>query len=163
MTGPLTLSADPTTALEAATKQYVDGFHFVPIGTVMVFYQATAPVGWTQVVTHNDKLLRVVSGAGGGAGGTNTFSSVNAQTVVGSHTLSNAEMTYHNHGGQTASSPSLQDLLVSTTTIGGAGPYGVNSNQTHLHGIAADGGNAAHNHTIAMAIQYIDMIIASKN
>jgi hypothetical protein len=160
MTGPLILSADPTAAKGAATKEYVDGL--VPSGTVMVFYQATAPVGWTQRTTHNDKLLRVVSGAGGGAGGTNTFSSVNAQTVVGGHTMANAEMTSHSHGGQTAGSPALQDLLTATT-IGGAGPYGVNSNQSHFHGIPADGGNAAHNHTIAFAIQYIDIIIAGKN
>lgn len=43
--------------------------------TAMVFYQAAAPTGWTKSVAHNDKALRVVSGAGGGAGGTHGLSS----------------------------------------------------------------------------------------
>jgi hypothetical protein len=65
----------------------------IPTGTVMVFYQAAAPIGWTKVVTQNDKALRVVNGAsGGGAGGSNPFSTVMAQTVVGGHTLTRAEI-----------------------------------------------------------------------
>ena len=31
-------------------------------GTKVVFAQASAPTGWTQDTTHNDKALRVVSG-----------------------------------------------------------------------------------------------------
>jgi len=31
-----------------------------PFGSVMVFGQAAAPTGWTQLVTQNDKILRVV-------------------------------------------------------------------------------------------------------
>src|SRR5882672_6730308 len=58
----------------------------VPPGSVMVFYQATAPVGWTKIVSQHDKALRVSSGTGGLAGGTNPFSTVMAQTVVGNHT-----------------------------------------------------------------------------
>ena len=47
----------------------------IPSGTVMVFFQVSAPTGWTQVVTQNDKALRVVSGSGGGTGGTHGLSS----------------------------------------------------------------------------------------
>jgi len=64
----------------------------IPVGTTMVFYQAAAPVGWTKVTTHNDKALRVVSGAGGGAGGVNPFSTVMAQSVVGNKTLALADL-----------------------------------------------------------------------
>ncbi|MDA8150169.1 MAG: hypothetical protein M0041_03390 [Nitrospiraceae bacterium] len=41
----------------------------MPATTESVFYQAAAPPGWTQNVSINDQVLRVVSGAGGGAGG----------------------------------------------------------------------------------------------
>lgn len=43
----------------------------IPAGTVMVFYQAAAPTGWTAVAV-NDKFLRVVTagGTGGTTGGT---------------------------------------------------------------------------------------------
>ena len=54
----------------------------IPPGTVSIFYQATAPLGWTQIVTQNDKALRVVSAAGGGTGGTIATST----TLAHSHT-----------------------------------------------------------------------------
>lgn len=47
----------------------------IPAGTVMVFYQSTPPVGWTQVITAHDKALRVVNDSSGGTtGGTKGFS-----------------------------------------------------------------------------------------
>lgn len=46
----------------------------IPVGSVTDWFQATAPVGWTQVVTQNDKAMRVVSGVGGGVGGATAFS-----------------------------------------------------------------------------------------
>ena len=50
------------------------GVEFMPAGTKMAFFQAAAPVGWTQDVSQNDKMLRVVSGAGAGSGGGWTIS-----------------------------------------------------------------------------------------
>lgn len=44
LTGTLTLVADPTNALEAATKQYVD--KAVPTGAVFYFPRTTAPTGY---------------------------------------------------------------------------------------------------------------------
>jgi len=69
-----------------------------PTGTVMVFYQASAPTGWTKSTSHNNKALRVVSGSGGGSGGTHGLSSPpsTAHTHTGgSHTHSSAA---HTHG-----------------------------------------------------------------
>lgn len=43
-----------------------------PAGTRMLFYQAAAPTYWTQVTSVNDRMLRVVSGSGGGIGGTDS-------------------------------------------------------------------------------------------
>lgn len=97
----------------------------IPTGTVMLFYQASAPTGWTQVTTQNNKALRVVSGTGGGTGGTTAFTSVftnqtptftgsngtlavanttaggsvslSAGGSVGATTLSAAQMPSHSH------------------------------------------------------------------
>lgn len=56
----------------------------IPAGTVMLFYQAAAPTGWTQVTTQNNAALRVVSGTGGGTGGTVAFTTAFAsQSVAG--------------------------------------------------------------------------------
>ena len=95
----------------------------VPSGTVMVFYQAAAPTGWTKSTSNNDKALRVVSGNGGGTGGTHALSSppslahthsggshdhtVGAHShgnnlSAAAHTLSESQMPSHRHySGQT--------------------------------------------------------------
>jgi hypothetical protein len=48
----------------------------IPAGSVMLFYQAAAPTGWTQVTSLNDYDLRLVSGTGGTTGGTTAYSTV---------------------------------------------------------------------------------------
>lgn len=63
--------ADPSVAADIATKGYADSAvsSLIPPGTRMVFRQASAPTGWTQDTSLNDRVLRMVSGSGGGAGG----------------------------------------------------------------------------------------------
>lgn len=77
----------------------------IPSGTVMVFYQATAPTGWTGV-SLDDYFLRVVNpgGAGGSTGGTGgltpstTISLAHSHTVNGhTHDLANHTHTMANH------------------------------------------------------------------
>ena len=88
---------------------------FIPDGTVMAFFQASAPTGWTQVTTQNDKVLRVVSGTGGETGGDWAMSAgettsshgghVHAGAAhthshnlsAGAHTLSTSELASHSH------------------------------------------------------------------
>jgi hypothetical protein len=125
-------------------------------GTATVFWQATSPLGWTKLTTHNDKTLRVTSGAGGGAGGANPFSSVMAQTVTGNTTISGSTMPSHNHTGGSNIGYSGGAYWTGFDT-GGLGPlvYAVPSDYS--------GGGAAHNHPITMNVQYIDLILASKD
>lgn len=66
----------------SSTDDVIDNFES---GTSMLFIQAAAPVGWTKSITHNDKALRIVSGTGGGTGGT--------------HDLSSPPSTAHVHSG----------------------------------------------------------------
>jgi hypothetical protein len=162
----------------------------VPSGTVMLFYQAAAPTGWTKLTTQNDKAIRVVSGSGGVAGGTNPFSTVMAQTAVGNHTLTLAETpagilasanntitTYA--GGSSANyfpvSPAgFQQWTVSGGTVyivmvgngSGSASMSYTSYSQYAQGIqvgSTNTGGGAHNHPITMAIQYCDVILASKN
>ena len=53
------------------------------LNTAWTFYQNTTPTGWTKVTTHDDKSLRVVSGTGGGSGGTNSFTSTFSPKTIG--------------------------------------------------------------------------------
>jgi len=140
-----------------------------PSGTVMVFYQASAPTSWTQVTTQNNKALRVVSGSGGGTGGTHALTSPpsTAHThtgpshthstpshshshslSAGAHTLSTAEMPSHAHsstfyndsGGNASRLPDLREGYRSEVTTGSATI--VNST----------GGGGSHSHSLAGSI-----------
>jgi hypothetical protein len=160
MTGLLTLPVDPVADFQASTKQYVDGKAGSIVqpppfgaGTVVPFWQAVAPVGWTKVTTQNDKALRVVSGNGGVAGGTNPFSTVMAQTLTGNFTTGETYEVVHSHSSYAAA---WGGGLTQSTTWTGNNPQGYTP-------ATSTGGSAAHNHGLTMAIQYVDVIIASKD
>jgi hypothetical protein len=161
-TAPTPAAADNTAKMAttafvaAAISAAMGAVSSFPAGTVMLFYQAAAPTGWTKLTTQNDKVLRVVSGAGGVAGGTNSFSSVMAQTVVGNTTLSVAQLPVHNH-----TVPQSTNGGVLGNVTGGSANFWYAYAGTFNSGDT--GGAGAHNHTINMAIQYIDLILASKN
>jgi hypothetical protein len=53
------------------------------VNTAWIFYQNTTPTGWSKVTTQDNKALRVVSGSGGGSGGTNSFTSTFSPKTIG--------------------------------------------------------------------------------
>ena len=125
-------------------------------GALVLFQQTAAPTGWTKVTTQNDKALRVVSGTastGGSVAFTTAFASQAVAGTVGSTTLTTAQMPAHTHSGGFGGG--TQVPLGSCNTGGQANT-----------GSAGSGGS--HNHTftgtaINLAVQYVDVIIASKN
>jgi hypothetical protein len=131
----------------------------------MLFFQAAAPVGWTQIVAaNNDSAIRVVSGTGGGTGGTVAFETAFAsQTVAavggvtGSHVLTAAQMPAHTHtGGINTSVAGVQ---------GGAQTYTATSTTVASGSAGSDGG---HTHTftgtaIDLDVAYINVIYCSKD
>ncbi|SEM74891.1 hypothetical protein SAMN05216404_10147 [Nitrosospira multiformis] len=135
----------------------------IPPGTVMSFFQATAPAGWTQVTTHHNKALRVVGSAGGGSGGSVAFTSAfTSQAVSGwnsATTLTSAQIPAHTHS-----------LSVYGTSGGGTNPSGGGGGIITGMPITdvGTGGGGSHSHiftgtAINLAVQYIDIIIASKD
>tara|TARA_R110000744_G_C19371578_1_gene562699 strand:+ start:2838 stop:3500 length:663 start_codon:yes stop_codon:yes gene_type:complete len=147
--------------IDAIVAAPTSGDLIAPAGTVMTFYQAAPPFGWTQVPTLTNSLLRIVSGAGGGAGGTDSpISLVHEHThTTGSHALTVNEMPSHNHTiGNDPGSTSLTGIYARSE-----------SQQTGTITSSSTGGNAVHNHgatgsnTLTYAPKYIDMIIASKD
>jgi len=146
-TGAIAVPAGATGA-QALQAQEVLKFSF-PTGTKMAFFQASAPTGWTQDVANNDAMLRVVSTAGGGIGGTS--SPIAGLTVTGGHVLTIAEMPAHTHTG-------TKRRVQLTSTAGGNGWDTDGSTAT-----GSTGGGAAHTHTLpTWTPKYIDMIICSK-
>jgi hypothetical protein len=154
---------DDEDAFAARTTLGAAEASIIPAGTVMSFFQATAPVGWTQVTAHDNKAMRIVNGTGGGSGGSVAFTAAFAsQAVIGSNsatTLTIAQIPWHTH-----------TLSVYNTVGAGANPSGGSggSVQGTPSTDGGTGGGGSHNHTftgtpINLAVQYIDMILASKN
>jgi len=135
----------------------------IPAGTVMLFWQANAPTGWTKITSQNDKAFRVVSGSGGGTGGTVAF-----ETAFASHTpsgttnaisLTIAQMPAHTHTGGTGQSHS------NDPESGAAMKVGNSANTTPT---ASTGGGATHSHAftgnaINLDVSYINIILCSKD
>ena len=145
-------------------------------GDTTLWYQAAAPTGWTKVTTHDDKALRVVSGTGGGSGGSTAFSTVMAsRTPGGSVSVSNAAVTLttstiptHTHGA-IANSGSGGGATVASWAVNGA--FGANASNFGTTGNGGlGGGSHTHSNTASFtgtamdfAVQYVDMILCSIN
>jgi hypothetical protein len=188
---------DPTLAQDAATKAYVDASGFsvapgtsgnvltsngtawtsaapsIPSGTVMLFYQAAAPTGWTQVTSFNDYDLRLVSGTGGTTGGTTAYSTVFTNQTPsftgsigtlagGATTLSTAQMPSHVHS-----------VAVGNATCSG-GSFGTTNSSAFSSTSGAEGSGGSHSHSITgtpsgtvgavtLNVRYANIIICSKN
>jgi len=129
----------------------VSGF---PAGTSMLFAQAASPTGWTKQTTHNDKALRVVSGMGGGSGGTSAFSTVFGRTATDGSSLSIAQLASHTHPISTRNNAAgISGSASSAQTIGTA--YSTNTSST--------GSGSTHSHGMDLRVQYVDVIIAIKD
>jgi hypothetical protein len=142
-----------------------------PAGTLMLFQQTSAPTGWTKQTTHDNKALRVVSGTAS-SGGTTAFSTVFANQTptittsglsAGATTLSTTQMPSHVHSGFVTNAAPYQNLngayysgnenvgYVNTGSTGGGG--------SHTHSISGSATSSA----ITLNVQYVDLIIASKD
>lgn len=151
---------------QQAIKAYVDNAEPFIAGTVMIFYQAAAPTGWTKSVTNNDKALRVVSGTGGGTGGTHDLSSppstahshtqpthahtqpTHSHTTSGhvhtttGHALSIAEMPSHTHDVDSSGGGATLAIGASSAGVSGGATGSAGSGNSHTHGDTGSGGGA---------------------
>ena len=144
----------------AKAKINAEGF---PAGTVMMFRQAAAPIGWTKDEDSgiNDRALRVVNGAIG-SGGNQGFTTVFASGLnAGSTSLSIAMLASHNHSVNT-NSWAGNNCPAPRTSPGWGGDNCGNISASPLTSGSAGSGNS-HNHSLNLNLQYIDIIIASRD
>ena len=166
------VSLVPSTGLGTVTINAIpEAAGDFPAGTVTLFVQASAPTGWTQVNSQNNKAIRVVNGSGGGSGGSQPFTSVfTSVPVTGSVSLSGLSIS----GGQTntvdqtpSGSVQLGSLSVSASSIsegqmpshshqyqqrppGGSqrgNSNGIDNNATNT--VTPTGGNGGHSHSVS--------------
>jgi hypothetical protein len=160
-----------------------------PAGTAMLFAQTAAPVGWTKSTTHDNKALRVVSGtasSGGSVAFTSAFTSQGVSGTVGGTALTVAQMPKHFHRmwgpypGYPGNVPGIDSpgtTYVGNSVFNGGTP----DDGAYDYGTWSTGGGAtpasreygtgngdSHNHSfsgtsINLAVQYVDVIIATKD
>lgn len=147
----------------------------IPAGTIMIFAQTAAPTGFTKLTNLDNYALRVVSGTastGGSVAFTTAFTSQTpsgsistAGLSAGATTLSTSQIPSHNHGGfsgfvftgsggsDVGPTPTSYAFTSPTGSTGGGG-----SHSHSISGSATFTGNA-----INLAVQYVDVIRASKD
>jgi hypothetical protein len=134
------------------------------VGTKMLFQQTSAPTGWTKDTTHNDKALRVVTGTAGSAG-TSAFTTVFSNSIsTAGFTLTTSEIPAHSHTINTGGAGALLtesggwSWLTNPGSGSGNGPIG-NGGAT----ISNTGSGNPHSHGLDLRVQYVDVIIATKD
>lgn len=119
----------------------------------MLFALATAPTGWVQYTGWNDRLIRVVAGAGTGLGGSWSISGLSSQSANHTHTFTASDTTDGASG-----------------TVEGLGPAGgvVSASPGHVHSVTISGTTAgisnSHTHTGdgSWRPAYADIIVCYK-
>lgn len=155
---------DANAATMRATLGVATSAEIIPPWTTMIFFQTAAPTGWTQDTNPGfNHAVRIVAGAGGTTGGTQTFTNAFTTKSTGgsvqSYTLAWNDMPWHQHGYRdvdNAGTPaggsyyvgSVGNLVTKTSDAAGAS-YG------HAHGFTPG--------SIDMSVQYLNMIVAYKN
>lgn len=171
-------SASAASAASAAASAAV-ATNLLPTGTKLLFAQAAAPTGWTQIATDlaDNRMLRVVKAAGGGSGGSH---SPILNDVVPSHTHSfttGIESASHSHG---VSDPGHAHYTLGQYGGGGSGvPGGGNGTGSYAYYTSSSGtgisiGTQSANHTHSGTTnggssatnwqpRYLDLILCSKD
>jgi len=171
--GRLFLNETLNTIQRDSGTSWSDVGTLIPSGTAMVFYQASAPAGWTKSTAQNDKALRVVSGTGGGTGGTSALSSGLAHThTVASHTHTLASHTHdlaYNAGAWTGGverdvQSSGTGAVMKVSVSGGSGGSGrAYYPVTQASSTTDTGGASLSTDSTSPTFQYIDVIVCTKD
>lgn len=127
-------------------------------GTAMLFPQAAAPTGWTQSVTYDNHMLRVIATAGGGTGGTDS-PILNDKVPSHNHTFTTDSGGTHSHTlpGGNGNQSDTGDTTFRTQTTNDTRT--TNSAGAHTHAGTSNANGSASN----WSPKYIDTIVATKD
>ena len=157
-----------STGVKTSNGENYDAF---PAGSSMLFYQASAPTGWTGSDAFTDGALRVVSqfsGVGGTTGGTAGFAATFAARTITQANLPNVNLTAQSNGAHTHTFRIPLNTNESGTNNTATKGSGAESNSSDY----TTDGNGAHTHTVPLggsgtpmdfAVKYMDVIVATKD
>lgn len=155
--GNLEIMADMVTKWTDGVSYKFDSF---PSGTKIVFYQPSAPIGWTKVTLSNNYILATGTGgtsAGGGGAGHNIFTGCN---VVANHTHSvdpanfNGTTSSDSHAHTYSDIYYMEERNTTDSIFGGQNRIGSNATDTDNESYARTGTTSsdAHTHTFSVNI-----------
>lgn len=122
--------------------------------TAIVFNQTAAPTGWTKSTTHDNKALRVVTGAVSSGGATAFTTVFGSGKATGGTSISVAQLPPHHH--------TTRMVINGNATPGNQSS--VPNNSTTAGDDTGDTGTGdPHTHTVSLDLQYVDVIVATKN
>ena len=143
-------------AYEATSDEFqAIGGPEIPSGTAMIFYEDTAPIGWTIVAGVDEHAVRLTKGsaalgeAGGTIGGTQNFSTVFGTTATDNESAHTHSFTTGNNSATKVVSNA--QLLVLTV-----------ADHPHTHSGTTNAGSA-HSHAIDLRVKWASCIVASKD
>lgn len=136
-----------------------------PTGTKMLFVQSTAPVGWTKDTTHDNKALRIVSGAAS-SGGLTPFT-----TVFGARSIAQANIPNYNLNISgltiTGSQGFIHAIIQNNSAAGGSVVNAATTTSTNILGSSFDVGgtlpSGGSGTAMDFSVQYVDSIICTKD
>jgi hypothetical protein len=161
-----------------------------PQSTAWIFYQASAPTGWTKSTSHDNKALRVVSGSGGVSGGTNSFTSmmtssyfnysgsISITTPTGNTGLLATQIPAHTHTMPTGNYsfnavPAIYNPDGSFNSWNGGDVTRAAAWTRNSPATGSTGSSTGHSHPvsttapisvpISLAVQYMDVIVCTFN
>ena len=141
-----------------------------PSDTELFFVQTAAPTGWTKITTHNNKGIRLVSGTVS-TGGSTAFTS-----VLTSRTLTTSLMPSHSHSIEDSGSVSLNRTTWSVDvnqSESGRAPASARQAYADVDwdtealsatvDFSGTTGSTGSGTAMDFAVQYVDVILASKD
>lgn len=152
--GSSTLKFKKLYVYEIETPNINGGIPFsLAAGTRMLFANPTAPIGWVQVISNeaDNRMLRVVSSAGGGVGGSQSPITMN---VVPSHThvfMGSPVSSTHNHPATASGQTADHVHWVGSGVFSGMAPGGYGGGSARYdNGQWTGGTNSDHSHYITV-------------
>lgn len=130
----------------------------VPAGSVVPFYNTSAPAGYT-IVALDDYALKVVSSNGANTSGSVNYSTLFARTATDSTALTTSQIPSHQHGQSDGTLyNNTPNTSSGTLTPGGNTFYLDTARQTE-----ATGGGDGHTHPLDMRVKTASVLLASRD
>jgi hypothetical protein len=120
----------------------------IPSGTVMSFFQAAAPTGWTKVTNAavDNAALRLVTGTGGGSGGSTGFTTTFTSYTPGGSVSSSGSCTPQGSVSSSGNCTPQGSISLSGLSVSGLSVSGSVTDTT-----LSEGQLASHTHLYALA------------